>query len=227
VLDLSIKMAVQEGLDKEGRVVTQGDIYFGKLADFAMHNCTIYECFKCQDVYFGGMQDCMQAMQSEDNLKKEDLLCKPCQTKALGFGSKMCKKHGNEFIDWKCMFCCSIALFYCEGGRGHYCTPCHNDAMAGKKGAKSKCVGGDRCPLGMPKHPVASCDPKLSAYPLGCSLCRSEKLAMIANNDLASAGVNIELRSDMIKRFDHVKGHGLEREMKIEKGAKNVAAAAP
>jgi hypothetical protein len=116
-----------------------------------MHNCTFYECFKCKDFYFGGMQDCMQAMQSENNTNKEDLLCKHCTTEALGFGKSMCDKHGNEFVDWKCMFCCSIALFYCAGGTGHYCTPCHNDAMnGGKHHAKTKCKGGKECPLGIP-----------------------------------------------------------------------------
>ena len=41
-------MAKEEGYDKEGRVVTEGDYYFGKLAEFAMKNCTFYECFKCK-----------------------------------------------------------------------------------------------------------------------------------------------------------------------------------
>jgi len=62
VLTSSIKMAIEEGYDKTGRVVTEGDIYFGKLAEFAMHNCTFYECFKCKKPYFGGMMDCLQAM---------------------------------------------------------------------------------------------------------------------------------------------------------------------
>ena len=55
VTDLSVKMAKEEGYDKEGRVVTEGDIYFGQLTEFAIHNCAFYECFKCQDFYFGGM----------------------------------------------------------------------------------------------------------------------------------------------------------------------------
>lgn len=62
VLELAMQMAIQEGYDKTGRVVTEGDLYFGKLADFAMHNCTFYECNKCKSPYFGGMEDCMQAM---------------------------------------------------------------------------------------------------------------------------------------------------------------------
>lgn len=62
VLELSIKMVTEEGLHNTGRVVTEGDIYFNKLEEFAMHSCTIYECFKCKKPYFGGMQDCMEAM---------------------------------------------------------------------------------------------------------------------------------------------------------------------
>ena len=37
VLDLSLKKAIEEGYDKKGRVVTQGDIFYGKLAEFALH----------------------------------------------------------------------------------------------------------------------------------------------------------------------------------------------
>ena len=120
-----------------------------------MHNCTFYECSKCSEYYFGGMQDCMQAMQSEGSLKKEELLCKTCLTDSLGFGEAMCKTHGNEFIDWKCMYCCSIAVFYCVGGRYVFCTPCHNDAMGQRlnKTDPPECLGGPECPLGIPKHP--------------------------------------------------------------------------
>ena len=53
---------------------------------------------------------------------------------------------------------------------------------------------------------------------MGCSLCRSEKLALISRNDEASAGVNIEDRKEMKERFDHVVGHNLQREMRIENG---------
>ena len=58
VTSLSKKTAIEEGYDKEGRVVTEGDIYYGKLTEFALHSCTFYECFKCKQPYFGGMQDC-------------------------------------------------------------------------------------------------------------------------------------------------------------------------
>ncbi len=47
VLQMSLSVAKKEGYDKKGRVVTEGDIYFGQLAEFAMHNFAFYECSKC------------------------------------------------------------------------------------------------------------------------------------------------------------------------------------
>ena len=87
--------------------------------------------------------------------------------------------------------------------------------MAGRNNIKSKCKGGPNCPLGLASHPIASTN-KSSCFPMGCSLCRSEKLALIAANEQANAGVNVEERKEMIDRFDHVKGHDIGRELKIE-----------
>ena len=63
IMGLAVQMATEEGYDRAGRVVTQGDQYFGKLTDFAMHNCSIYECYRCKEPYFGGMEDCQRNMQ--------------------------------------------------------------------------------------------------------------------------------------------------------------------
>ena len=53
---------------------------------------------------------------------------------------------------------------------------------------------------------------------MGCSLCRSEKLALISDNQEADIGVNNEDRADMKERFDHILGHELDREMEVERG---------
>ena len=132
----------------------------------------------------------------------------------MGFGLAMCEKHGNEFIDWKCMYCCSLATFICAGGTGNYCTPCHNDAMANVCNIKTQCRGGKDCPLGIPEHPVASNDAS-SCFALGCSLCRSENLALISDNEKASIGVRNEVRFGMKKLYDQVVGHDLDGEMEI------------
>ena len=44
---MAIQKAIENGLDKEGRVVTEGDYYYSKLDEYAMKNCTFYECHKC------------------------------------------------------------------------------------------------------------------------------------------------------------------------------------
>jgi len=79
VEDLATKKAIEEGFDKKGRVVTEGDIYFNDLKSFAMNNCAYYQCHKCKKPYFGGMQDCAEAMQQSESTKKEDLMCPPCK----------------------------------------------------------------------------------------------------------------------------------------------------
>ena len=80
---LAFKMAKEEGYDKEEGVqllLPNGNKALDrkKFEAFALHNCTFFECHQCKKPYFGGMQDCLEAMQQEDELKKEDLLCKNC-----------------------------------------------------------------------------------------------------------------------------------------------------
>ena len=55
---MAVQAAKEEGYATRGRVVTEGDIYYGNLEAFALHFCTFYECYDCKKPYFGGMQDC-------------------------------------------------------------------------------------------------------------------------------------------------------------------------
>ena len=88
----------------------------------------------------------------------------------------------------------------------------------GKHKARSDCEGGAACPLGIPNHPQASDEPSRSAFAIGCSLCRSEKLGLLADRAGASNGVNMEKRDDMIERFNYP-GHDAGREMNIVNAA--------
>ena len=36
-----------------------------------------------------------------------------------------CKKHGTEFIQFKCRFCCSLSTWHCWG-KTHFCSKCHS-----------------------------------------------------------------------------------------------------
>ena len=113
--------------------------------------------------------------------QKEDLLCQDCLLKTIGAGQTKCEKHGTAQIDWKCQFCCSVALFCCFGT--HYmCESCH-DNYDEENMPLHDCNGID-CPLGIP-HPPPHQDPKQGGvFPLGCGICRSEKMELLKNRDV-------------------------------------------
>ena len=138
-----------------------------------------------------------------ENMDAENFLCTECAEQALGYGKEYCEIHGNEFIDWKCKNCCSIALFVHGNGSNFHCQPCFNDMME-KRGdsPKTDCCGGPDCPLGVSCHPKA---PK--KYALGCSLCRSEKIDLIVKEAKGHGGLNVEKRSDMLSKHGHINNH--------------------
>ena len=111
-----MQIVKKEGMDKDPRVTTPGDFFFGNLMAFAEQKVSFFMCSVCEKPYFGGLIDCEQEMGMEDTTRREDLMCRPCLMRELSIGSNNCKKgHGPEAIDWKCMYCCSVALFNCGG----------------------------------------------------------------------------------------------------------------
>ena len=112
------------GLHQSERLKDPQDPYFEDWTALALASCTFYECFVCKEPYFGGMNDCRQAMLEERTTLKKHLRCKQCLSKELGFGDMTCKKHGDAYIDYKCRFCCNIALYVCFNGT-HFCYDCH------------------------------------------------------------------------------------------------------
>jgi hypothetical protein len=94
-------------------------------------------------------------------------LCAPNALVFLGgAGVKNCDVHGTDYIEFKCKFCCSVALWFCHGNT-HYCDPCHK--VAGKAHPKD-CPGNnkaEKCPLKI-DHPASG-----EEFALGCGLCRS------------------------------------------------------
>ena len=151
-------------------------------------------------------------MREEVSIAKEDLRCKQCFSEEVGIGQMECKKpgHGREFIDYKCRFCCNIALYVCFNGT-HLCKKCH--LMAFKKTLnfhrnqdEIKCSNPHgKCPLGIVDHVQAWRNP---FFALGCSLCRSEKLHMIREEvfQVTQARVNSfhETRSKMLPKGEFI-----------------------
>ena len=100
-------------------------------------------------------------------------MCSKCSADSVGGGILDCKKHGTDYIEFKCKFCCSIAQWFCWGNT-HFCEPCHSRQVKGDyvsrytKDKLPQCCGGAQCPLKV-KHPANG-----EEYALGCAICRNE-----------------------------------------------------
>ena len=156
-----------EGIDKDKRLQDPNDDYYQNIEKYVMNRLSYYMCFKCKEPYFGGLKECGNVANADREYKPEDLVCGKCSAGNLA-GKKECKTHGNDYIEFKCRHCCSVAQWFCFGTT-HFCEPCHNAYIRGTL-KNSECEGkGYDCPLRMP-HPKAG-----EEYALGCGLCRHSK----------------------------------------------------
>ena len=57
---------------------------------------------------------------------------------------QMCAKHGSDFLEYKCRYCCSVAVFFCFGTT-HFCNACHDDFQRVTNLSKD---GFPHCPAG-------------------------------------------------------------------------------
>lgn len=91
-------------------------------------------------------------------------------------------QHGKEYLEFKCRFCCSRAVWFCWGTT-RFCEPCHRNyntvarlsaeelppcPALPENGTGLPCAlpPGSSCPLGIAHGPPGV------EQPLGCSLCR-------------------------------------------------------
>lgn len=172
----AIERGMHEGLEKDSKYLDPGYAYHNKFEDFCLFKLAYYECYKCKVPYFGGLKDCqMNQEENKEDFKKEELVCAKCASHGIQGGVKNCKKHGLDFIEFKCKFCCNISQWFCWGNT-HFCEPCHKKQNNGDYVSRKKrselpvCPGAKLCPLKI-QHP-----PNGEEYALGCALCREEIL---------------------------------------------------
>ena len=153
--------------------------FYNKPDEYAMKLYSIYICYDCNKPYFGGENECNVDDQEEENkIDPSERLCLKC-AKPQTFATT-CDKHGAEYIQWKCQFCCSMATYYCWGTT-HFCESCHRKAWTLRRKEKKDliqcpCKSSSKtnfpekvegpCPLEQ-KHP-----PHGEEYCLGCAMCR-------------------------------------------------------
>ncbi|EDQ87112.1 uncharacterized protein MONBRDRAFT_33522 [Monosiga brevicollis MX1] len=143
-------------------------------ADFAMEKYAYFPCYKCKQPYFGGDAAC-EAGRGAAEYDPSELICPLCV--GGGAAQQICAKHGEDFLEYKCRYCCSVAVFFCFGTT-HFCNTCHDDYRRCTECPKEDLphcpcgpvltqLEGDECPLHV-KHP-----PTGEEFALGCGVCRN------------------------------------------------------
>ncbi|XP_050038840.1 E3 ubiquitin-protein ligase MYCBP2 [Dermacentor andersoni] len=163
-----------EGLHRAEAITIPGARFYDNPAGFAMERYAYYVCFKCKKAYYGGEVRCDIEAGPVDEYNPAELVCGGCSDISR---AQMCPKHGTDFLEYKCRYCCSVAVFFCFGTT-HFCNACHDDfqrvANLPKQelprcpaGPKAKQLEGEECPLHI-KHP-----PTGEEFALGCGVCRN------------------------------------------------------
>ena len=148
--------------------------FYQKPSEYALDRYTYYVCYKCNEPYYGGEARCLDAANVSDDYDPSELVCGGCSNVTQ---AQICPKHGTDYLEYKCRYCCSIATYFCFGTT-HFCSPCHDDVgrVTGiPKDELPSCPvaprampqDGDECPLRV-KHP-----PTGEEYALGCGICRN------------------------------------------------------
>ncbi|XP_055618511.1 E3 ubiquitin-protein ligase highwire isoform X2 [Toxorhynchites rutilus septentrionalis] len=142
------------------------------LAAHAMERYAYYVCSQCEKAYYGGEARCDAEL--GENFDPQELVCGGCSDVVK---AKMCPKHGTDFLEYKCRYCCSVAVFFCFGTT-HFCDTCHDDFQRLTNipknklpkcpaGPKAKQLIGEECPLHV-IHPATG-----EEFALGCGICRN------------------------------------------------------
>jgi len=155
-------------------LLKSGGRYQDRVEDFIMEQFAYYLCFKCKQPYFGGTNQCAAGVAQPNNFNPEELICGAC---SAGDCANVCNKHGKDYLEFKCRYCCSVAIWFCFGTT-HFCEQCHNrnHELSNKKD-HPKCpvapggyeMAGDECPLHV-DHPETG-----KEFALGCGICRNVK----------------------------------------------------
>ena len=178
IKEMSLKRLKFEDLDKDPRLTDPNSPWFGKKVEFALKRLSYYMCYVCKKPYFAGRRECGNDpnMNNDDpnkNYDPKDCVCGKDANLSGVAGKTNCDKHGKDFIEYKCKFCCKIASWFCWGTT-HFCEDCHKRQCNNDYVSK---YPRDR----LPKCNKATCEvggnhpPNGEEYALGCSICRNNE----------------------------------------------------
>lgn len=125
-----------------------------------------YRCFRCKQPYYGGSVNCVEdALMTDEERERarESRICAMCSCGGK-LQNSVCPKHGQDFIQFKCRYCCRPAVWFCFGTT-HFCNPCHNPVNQ----RVIPCPGPPAC---HGQHPPNDGNEAC----LGCALCRDGQI---------------------------------------------------
>jgi hypothetical protein len=111
------------------------------------------EEFNMLGFMFEGEEDKEPEERKEEDPKQEvniaDLIPqlankKTCAKCIKNQGQKWCDKHGGDYIDHKCIYCCAVALYNC-GGENYFCQYHHHDGKGTPEYEEKKRGMGGQC----------------------------------------------------------------------------------
>ncbi|CAJ0567117.1 unnamed protein product, partial [Mesorhabditis spiculigera] len=155
-------------------VVSPNSEFYNQPEAYAMERYVYVQCHKCSKAYFGGESRCQLPLDSSQ-YNPAELICGGCSDVT---GAQICGRHGVEYLEYKCRYCCSIAVYFCFGTT-HFCASCHDDfqrLVSLPKHLLPKCPAGPRatqledaagCPLKL-EHPATG-----EEFAIGCGICRN------------------------------------------------------
>jgi E3 ubiquitin-protein ligase MYCBP2 len=132
--DLLRVSTAAEGLEHEEAHVCNPECieYFGKPMEYARDVFVFFMCGTCGHPFFGGRAEC------GEDIREEAPVCARCARTAGNV--KICPKHGEPAMSFKCFWCCGPALFWCHGTT-HYCDKCHSRPGQAQSGPWPVCDG--------------------------------------------------------------------------------------
>ncbi|KRY47660.1 E3 ubiquitin-protein ligase rpm-1 [Trichinella britovi] len=174
VLQKALTRLQYDRLQRCDELTNANSPFYNQPGLFALDRYAYYLCYKCRRPYFGGLAQCQDDYGQLSGYDERELLCGACSDVQQ---AKVCPRHGTDFLEYKCRYCCSLAVFFCFGTT-HFCTSCHDDFQRllhipkdqlphCPAGPQARQLSGDQCPLNV-DHP-----PTGEEYALGCGICRN------------------------------------------------------
>ena len=128
-LQMDLKERALKRLKYEQRLndkaLQKGGDWYGNEVGYAEHTYAFFMCYECKKPYFGGAKECKAQDDDSNNVDPKDLICNECQHID---SVDECKKHGPEYLAYKCRYCCTMGVFHCWG-KVHFCRSCHQPGV--------------------------------------------------------------------------------------------------